>query len=607
MKNTVPRILRSTALTCLLLQASPAPSSAQTFTVDTILYNGSPSKFINLVFLGDGFLAPELPTFTANVQNFTGFLFEIQPFKEYANYFNVFAINVPSIESGASHPGTATDVTEPAFPVASVNNYFGSQFDVSAIHRLLAPNNFWALNNVLTTNFPLFDQKLLLVNSPHYGGSGGSTATASLNGSSFEIMVHEMGHSFAGLADEYYAGDGFAGERINMTKETNPALVKWKNWLNYDGVGIYQHCCGGNSDQWYRPHQGCKMRFLGTAYPFCAVCKEAIFERIHELFGTPVISYQPASNSVISCSAPIVFKLNTVKPVPNTLKINWKLNGATLPVTIDSIVVGPGQAAPGINILSATILDTSAFTRREVHFQSHQYSLNWTFQFDPAGTPSISADGPLVFCAGDSVTLSASPAASYAWSNGANTQSITVHTSGDYSVTVNNASGCSASSLPSAVMVHPTPPSPQIIATDTSLVSSAASGNQWYLDGNIIAGADMQQFTPAATGLYTVVSTDANGCTASSAPYFFMLSGLNDMDIDKAIAIIPNPNNGRFTVRAGGMPCYDLKIFNARGVLVFQRGTLSGAVEVGGLEPGTYFVECRCEGRLRRGKVVVQF
>ena len=99
----------------------------------------------------------------------------------------------------------------------------------------------------LAKNFPNYDQVCILANTPYYGGSGGSYATTTLNTASNEIYAHEIGHSFAALSDEYYAGDGYAGERVNMTKETNPLLVKWKNWMNINGIGIYQHCCGGNS------------------------------------------------------------------------------------------------------------------------------------------------------------------------------------------------------------------------------------------------------------------------------------------------------------------------------------------------------------------------
>ncbi len=606
MKNTCRRFFRSLALVGLFAQINPAISNAQIFPVDTIRYNGNPSKFINLVFLSDGFQGAELSTFTSNVQNFTGYLFEISPFKEYANYFNVFAINVPSVDSGASHPGTASDVTEPAFPVASVNNYFGSRFDVSSIHRLLAPANFGSINSVMINSFPQFDQRLILVNSPYYGGSGGSIATASLNGSSFEIMVHEMGHSFAGLSDEYYAGDGFASEKMNMTKETNPTLVKWKNWLDEDGVGIYQHCCGGNSAQWYRPHQGCKMRFLGSGYPFCPVCKETLFERIHAVFGTPVLSYQPNSSAIISCSEPIMFKLSTVKPVPNTLKVTWNLNGTVLPNTTDSIMISVGQAAAGINTLSATIMDTTSLTRSEAHFQSHSHTINWTFQFDSPTVPFIMADGSLVSCQGDSVTLSASAAANYAWNNGANTQSITVTNTGDYTVTVTTANGCSAESAITSVIVYAAPNVPTISATDSSLVSSADSGNQWHVDGTIIPGANTQTYTPTQTGLYAVVTTDMNGCTAASAPHYFLVSSVYDLNSASDFVIIPNPNDGRFSVRTGQLPCTYLKIYNGAGVLVHQRDQMDTNIDVGHLAKGAYVLECSCAGKTYSRKLVIQ-
>jgi hypothetical protein len=202
-------------------------------------------------------------------------------------------------------------------------NRFNGTFDAGNIHRLLVAGNSSAINSVIFQNFPLYDQVLILINTPHYGGSGGSRAVSSLHTSAPEIMLHEMGHSFGGLADEYYAGDQYANERPNMTQETNPVQVKWKNWMDDQGIGIYQHCCGGNSAEWYRPHEGCKMRALGTNYPFCAVCKETMIERIHFLFGSPVVSRVPAQNSVSMCGAPIGFTLNTAKPNPNTISTTW--------------------------------------------------------------------------------------------------------------------------------------------------------------------------------------------------------------------------------------------------------------------------------------------
>src|SRR4029077_16444685 len=81
---------------------------------------------------------------------------------------------------------------------------------------------------------------------------------------------------------------------------------------------------------------------------------------------------------------------------------------------------------------------------------------------NPVPSPTITPGGPTTFCAGGSVTLTASAAASYAWSNGATTQSIAVSASGSYSVTATNSNGCSAASAPAAVTVNANPPTPTL-------------------------------------------------------------------------------------------------------------------------------------------------
>ena len=217
---------------------------AQVFEMDTILWNGNTNKRINYVFLADGYQQSELNQFVTDVEGVTNALFNTTPFFEYRNYFNVFAIKVPSNESGAKHPGTAND--EPGNqPVVAVDNYFGSTFDFADIHRLVVATENFKISNVLAANFPDFDQSFILVNSPYYGGSGGSNAVSTTHVNAGEIAIHEIGHSFAHLSDEYFAGDQFLGESPNMTSVTDPAIVKWKNWYGDEGIGIFPHCCGG--------------------------------------------------------------------------------------------------------------------------------------------------------------------------------------------------------------------------------------------------------------------------------------------------------------------------------------------------------------------------
>ena len=138
---------------------------------------------------------------------------------------------------------------------------------------------------------------------------------------------------------------------------------------------------------------------------------------------------------------------------------------------------------------------------------------------NPLPTPTISAGGPTTFCAGGSVTLTASAASSYLWSNGATTQSITVNASGNYTVTVTNANGCSATSSATSVTVNPLP-TPTITAGGPTTfcaggsVTLTASASSSYLWSN---GATTQSIVVNASGNYSVTVTNANGCSATSS------------------------------------------------------------------------------------------
>ncbi len=359
-------------------------AKAQLFTVDTLLFNGNSNDRINLVILADGYQSNELNQFIIDANSFKNDFFGQSPYSNYANYFNVFTISVPSVESGASHPGTATDVTEPAHPISSVNNYFGSTFDYFDIHRLLVATNNTAINTVLANNFPNYDQVLVLVNTPYYGGSGGSVATTSLDAAANEIAIHEIGHSFVGLIDEYYAGDIYAREGINMTAESDPTLAKWSNWSGSNGISTYQHCCGGNSSNWYRPHQNCKMRYLNS--PFCAVCKEGTIEKIHDLI-SPIEGFQPTNTTLIPTAYPFPFKLDLIKPIPNTLKTEWTINNSVFQSNTDSIEVFAASLNIGSNAVEVSIEDTSAFLRVNNHF--HYYTVSWTINNSIVGIENI--------------------------------------------------------------------------------------------------------------------------------------------------------------------------------------------------------------------------
>ncbi len=144
-------------------------------------------------------------------------------------------------------------------------------------------------------------------------------------------------------------------------------------------------------------------------------------------------------------------------------------------------------------------------------------------------TPTITASGSTSICSGSSVTLSVPTGyASYTWSDGSTTNSISPNATGNYSVTVTNADGCSTTTTATSVSVN-TPPTASITSTGTGSICTGASETlsgptgmssyQWYLGGNAISGATSSSYTASSVGNYSLSVVDANGCSASSTLY----------------------------------------------------------------------------------------
>lgn len=355
--------------TLFFLLASASFCFSQTFETVSILNNGSNDKRINIAVLGDGFTTAQQSSFVSSAQSTINYLFTKSPYTEYKNYFNAYAVKVISTQSGVKHPGTATDVTEPVIPVSNPTNYLGSAFDFG-VHRCIYSNTTNKVAQVLAANVPDYDITYVLGNSTEYGGCGGTYAFASLNSAANEIVVHELGHSFGKLADEYwFAG---TGESPNKTQNSNTTTVKWKNWVGLNSVGVYPFT---ESPSWYRPHQNCEMRYLDRQ--FCSVCKEAIIERIHSLV-SPVDSYTPGNTATVNVSANITFTVNEILPIPNTLVNSWKLNGTTLSATGNSLTISPSQLNSGSNTLLFSVTDNNPLIKVTGHNAVHFANITWT-------------------------------------------------------------------------------------------------------------------------------------------------------------------------------------------------------------------------------------
>lgn len=150
----------------------------------------------------------------------------------------------------------------------------------------------------------------------------------------------------------------------------------------------------------------------------------------------------------------------------------------------------------------------------------------------PAPSVAITAAGSTSFCTGGSVTISSNQSSGNVWSNDATSSSITVNSSGTYSLTYTDENGCAATSNSIEVSVSDSP-APTISTSGTTeicegetvvLTSSIADTYQWNLNGNAIANGDTQTLTATEEGAYTVTVTNSDQCNGVGTSSFLVLS-----------------------------------------------------------------------------------
>ena len=237
-------------------------------------------------------------------------------------------------------------------------------------------------------------------------------------------------------------------------------------------------------------------------------------------------SYSVTVTNANGCSATSAATVVTVNPPPATPTVT--ASGATTFCEGGSVTLTAPSGytytwSNGATTQSITVTASGSFSVTVTNTNGcSATSAATTVTVNPQpATPTITASGATTFCEGGSVTLTAPAGYTYAWSNGATTQSITVTASGSYSVTVTNANGCSATSAATTVTVNPQPATPAITASGSTALCPGASVTLTAPDGYTYLwsnGATTQSITVSAAGSYSVTVTNANGCSATSAP-----------------------------------------------------------------------------------------
>ena len=282
-------------------------SLADGVTVYEILKNGDPHNKVDLAFIAEGYTSTEERKFKLDVERMSEELFNQEPFKSNKSNFNINGLFKASKESGPDEP------EEGIFKCTAV----GTSFNALGLNRYMLTEENRAIRDI-AAHAP-YDAIVIIVNSQRYGGGGiynSYCCFCSDNEWTPYLFLHEFGHSFGGLADEYYVSNvayndfypkGVEPTEPNITALLDPLNLKWKNLVKKGtpiptpwGKEEYEKLIGQDQAYFlqsrktklknmvgafegagysaaglYRPMLNCIM-FSKGVIPYCKVCENAI-------------------------------------------------------------------------------------------------------------------------------------------------------------------------------------------------------------------------------------------------------------------------------------------------------------------------------------------
>ncbi len=231
------------------------------------------TRAIHIAYLAEGYTPDEMDTFLSDAKEAMEALMAHEPFKSAREKFNIIAVQAPSAESGTSEP--ANGIWK--------DTALSSHFDTFYSDRYLTTLNLKDMHDLLAGT--PYEHIIVLVNTEKYGGGGilNSYNLSMTHHLKFKpVVVHEFGHSFAGLADEY-AYDyeeipmypaGIEPWEKNITRKVDFGS-KWKDMMGSDSeIGLYEGAGYSLSGIW-RAYPDCRMR-TNENPEFCPVCQRAL-------------------------------------------------------------------------------------------------------------------------------------------------------------------------------------------------------------------------------------------------------------------------------------------------------------------------------------------
>lgn len=237
-----------------------------------LLCSGDPKEKIDIAILSEGYTAEEMDLFYKDAQASVDALLSHEPFASMKDRFNIVAVAAPSADSGVSVP------REGLWCRTTVDSHFDTFYSDRYLTTLHLSQMHDALSGVP------YEHIIILANTDTYGGGGiynSYTLTTAHHSAFAPVVVHEFGHSFGGLTDEYAYDDQYVEyyypdiepwEQNITTMADFPK--KWKDLYEQGVVGLVEGGGYQTKGVW-RPQEDCRMR-TNAAEAFCPVCERAL-------------------------------------------------------------------------------------------------------------------------------------------------------------------------------------------------------------------------------------------------------------------------------------------------------------------------------------------
>lgn len=518
-----------------------------TWAFETIHESGPGSNRLDIAIVGDGYTAGELGQYAIDAQDVFDAFFGgsgEQPFRAYRDFFNVHRVDVISPESG---------VDEPDLDIF-IDTELDMYYNCGGTPRLLCLNVTKTRN--AADSAPDWDQILALANSDRYGGAGYASQNigtlAGQNSAALEIALHEFGHSFGDLADEYeydgptvYSGGEPSAQNLSIMEEPEmlAAEAKWWRWLDAAGVSTFEG--GGYSEQGiYRPTNNSLMRNLSR--PFQQVNEEQLVIKIWREVDPIEDATPPFPADGTDYDQDTVFFVDTVDPIPNTLSYTWMVDGFIAEeITGPTFSLNQLDLEIGLHAVRVDVVDATTRVRNETaRAQWMSDFREWEAVYDCARPVINEQPQSDTVCEGETITLSVAATGDgvmYQWQHngidisGATSSELNIPDAdpgdaGSYSVTVYNDCGPRQSDdamvfLQFGASFTTQPTGQTICAGATASFFASASGTgtlnyQWLKNDQPIPGAVsffhiISSAQSSDSGIYSVEITNVCGTTAS--------------------------------------------------------------------------------------------